>query len=392
MECSDPGGQAVSIGVATAIDNCDPSPTVTNDAPGTFFLGTTEVTWTAEDATGNTSTATQNVTVEDNTPPEIEAALMRVGGSGDDDDDDNGGSGNLFMVSVLGSDLCDSDPVETACIVQPLGPTDQFQLKFKKHKGGGDDDDDDGGGTVKNEIQIKIGKKKTKVTLKGQDQQFLGDLLDAAILKGGFPVIDGQKVKLVVKGGGDDDDDDDGGGGGGTWKFVFDANGNLISASGPGLSLRAFATDASGNVSDILNVPVPKKGKGKHAKLAKNSTRGGNRLGGRPDPLSGSPDVRFALDSNEPLSFRLDQNYPNPFNPETTISYAVPEASDVRLIIYNIQGQEVRVLLNAPHSAGRYNTRWDGRDASGRSVSTGVYVYRLDAGSNVALRKMVFVK
>ena len=391
VECTGPSGQAVSIGIATAIDNCDPSPTVTNDAPGTFFLGTTVVTWTAEDATGNTSTATQNITVEDTTPPEIEAALMRVGGSGDDDDDD-GGSGNLFMVSVLGTDVCDPDPVETACIVQPLGPTDQFKLKFKKNKGGGDDDDDDGGGAVKNEIQIKIGKKKTKVTLKGPDQQFLEDLLDAAILKGGFAVIDGQKVKLVVKGGGNDDDDDDGGSGGGTWKFVFDPNGNLISASGPGLTLRAFATDASGNVSDILDVPVPKKGKGKHAKLAKNSTRGGNRLVGGLDPLSGSPDVRFALDSSEPLSFRLDQNFPNPFNPETTIRYAVEEASQVRLTIYNIQGQEVRVVVNAPHSAGRYKTRWDGRDALGRAVSTGVYVYRLEAGTSVALRKMVFVK
>ena len=391
VECAGPGGQAVSIGVATAIDNCDPSPTVTNDAPATFSLGTTEVTWTAEDATGNTATAIQSVTVEDTTPPEIEAVLMRVGGSGGDDDDDDGGGGNLFMVSVLGSDVCDPNPLETACIVQPLGPTDQFQLKFKKKKGGGDDDDDDGGGAVKNEIQIKIGKKKTKVTLKGPDQQFLEDLLNAAILKGGFPVIDGQKVKLVVKGGGDDDDDD-GGNGGGTWKFVFDANGNLICASGPGLNLLAFATDASGNVSDILNVPVPKKGKGKHAKLAKIRAGRKEGLGGSLDPLSGSPDVRFALDSNEPLTFRLDQNFPNPFNPETTIRYSVREASDVRLIIYNIQGQEVRVLINAPHSAGRYNTRWDGRDASGRSVSTGVYVYRIEAGSHVALRKMVFVK
>ena len=227
----------------------------------------------------------------------------------------------------------------------PSWPTDQFQLKFKKKKGGGDDDDD-GGGNVKNEIKIKFKKNKIKVELKGPDQQLLEDLLNAAIQKGGFPVTDGQKVKLVVKGGGKDDDDD--GGGGGTWKFVFDANGNLISASGPGPNLRAFATDASGNISNILNVPVPKKGKGKHAKLAKNSTRVGNRLVGGLDPLSGSPDVRFALDSNEPLSFGLDQNFPNPFNPETTIRYSVPEASEVRLTIYNIQGQEVRVLINAP--------------------------------------------
>ena len=152
------------------------------------------------------------------------------------------------------------------------------------------------------------------------------------------------------------------------------------------------ATDASGNISpeETAEVMVPHDlGKGK--KVAKVSGVG-DGIGGDFDPLSGSPDVRFALDSNEPLSFQLDQNFPNPFNPETTIHYAVPEASDVRLIIYSLQGQEVRVLINVPQSAGRYNTRWDGRDASGRFVSTGIYLYRLEAGSNVALRKMVFVK
>ena len=68
LECTGQGGQALSIGIATAIDNCDPFPTVTNDAPA-IILGTIVVTWTAEDASGNTSTATQNVTIVDNTPP-----------------------------------------------------------------------------------------------------------------------------------------------------------------------------------------------------------------------------------------------------------------------------------------------------------------------------------
>ena len=387
VECSSPNGTEADIGTATATDICDPNPTVTNDAPTLFPLGTTVVTWTAEDASGNTSTATQNVTVEDTMPPEIVAALMQVGGSGSDDDDDDGGGGNLFMVSVLGSDVCDPNLVETACIVQPLSPTDSFKLKFKNKKG---KDDDDDGGTVKNEIQIKIGKKKTKVTLKGPDQQLLEALLNQAIQKGGFLVTDGQKVKLIVKGWGDDDDD---GGGGGTWKFVFDANGNLICASGPRPNLRAFATDASGNISVIQDVPVPKKGKSKKpAKLAKNGTRGGNVLGGGLDPLSGSQEVRFALDSGEPLTFGLDQNFPNPFNPETTIRYSVYEASEVRLTIYNIQGQHVRVLVDTHHSQGRYNIPWNGRDESGRSVSTGVYLYRLTAGSDVKVRKMIFVK
>ena len=405
-ECAGPSGTAVTLdGTGSSDPDIDPltfawfAPGITFDDPasptptGTFPLGITTVTLEVTDPSEESDLDAVDITVEDTTAPEIEAALMPVGGSGgdDDDDDDGGGGGNVFVVSVLGTDVCDSNPVETACIIQPLGPTDPFELKFKVKNGGEDDDDDGGGGNVKNEIKIKLKKNKIKVELKGPDQQFLEDLLNQAIQKGGFPVIDGQEVKLVATGGGDDDDDDDGGGGG-TWKFVFDANGNLISASGLGPNLRAFATDASGNVSDILDVPVPKKGKGKHAKLAKIRTGRREGLDGIPDLLSGSPDVRFAMDSNEPLTFRLDQNFPNPFNPETTIRYAVVEASEVRLTIYNIQGQEVRVLINALHSAGLYNTRWDSRDSLGRLVASGIYIYRLEAGPHVAVRKMIFAK
>ena len=373
---------------ATASDVCDPDPslaisgTVDTDVPEDYTI-----TYTSEDASGNISTKERLVQVRDTTPPEIEAALIPVVGSGDDDEDDDDGSGNLFMVSVLGTDLCDPHPAETACIVQPLGPTDQFKLKFKKKKGG--DDDDGGGGTVK--IKIKFKKNKIKVELKGPDQQFLENLLDQAIQKGGFPVTDGQKVKLVVTGGGNDDDDD--GGNGGTWKFVFDANGNLICASGPGLILRAFATDASGNVSDIQDVPVPQKGNGNNqAKVAKIETRGGNGLSAGLDPLSGSPEVRFALDSGEPLSFRLHPNAPNPFNPSTTIRYDLPEGSHVRLTIFNLMGQRVRVLVNAEQGSGVYNVQWDGRDEVGYLVASGLYIYRLEAGAKVAVRKMTFAK
>ena len=72
VECSAQGGQSVNIGgPATATDACDPSPTITNDAPALFQLGTTVVTWTAADAAGNSATATQNVEVEDTTSPDL---------------------------------------------------------------------------------------------------------------------------------------------------------------------------------------------------------------------------------------------------------------------------------------------------------------------------------
>ena len=93
-----------------------------------------------------------------------------------------------------------------------------------------------------------------------------------------------------------------------------------------------------------------------------------------------------------PLRFEVEQNYPNPFNPSTTIRYTLEDASDVRLTIYNTLGQEVRALVNATQSAGVQSVQWDGRDASGKLVATGLYLYRLEAGPHVAVRKMIFAK
>jgi len=91
-------------------------------------------------------------------------------------------------------------------------------------------------------------------------------------------------------------------------------------------------------------------------------------------------------------TFGLDQNHPNPFNPMTTIRYSLGEPSEVRLIVYNVLGQQVRVLTNAFQNAGQYEVMWDGHDALGRDVSSGLYLYRLQAGSNLVVRKMLFTK
>lgn len=96
--------------------------------------------------------------------------------------------------------------------------------------------------------------------------------------------------------------------------------------------------------------------------------------------------------SERALSFGLAQNHPNPFNPETVIGYTLPEASAVRLVIYNLLGQEVRELVNGAQAAGQYQVRWDGRDAAGYDVTSGVYLYRLVAGSQVDTRRMLLLK
>ncbi len=98
------------------------------------------------------------------------------------------------------------------------------------------------------------------------------------------------------------------------------------------------------------------------------------------------------LTTGLPQRFALHPNYPNPFNPATTIRYALAEEVQVRLTIYNSLGQTIRTLVSDFQEAGDYRVVWDGRDDSGRSVTSGVYVYELQAGDFVARRKMMLLK
>jgi len=91
--------------------------------------------------------------------------------------------------------------------------------------------------------------------------------------------------------------------------------------------------------------------------------------------------------SEFPQHFSLEQNYPNPFNPSTTISYQFPTQSHVTLKVYDVLGHEVATLLNEEKPAGAYTVRWD---ANG--VASGVYFYRMSAGSFVDVKKLVLLK
>ena len=93
-----------------------------------------------------------------------------------------------------------------------------------------------------------------------------------------------------------------------------------------------------------------------------------------------------------PEGFGLGQNYPNPFNPDTQIRYQLPESGEVSLVVYNLLGQEVRVLVQERQEAGFYRAVWDGRDALGRSVSSGVYLTRMVSGSFSSVKKMLLLK
>jgi hypothetical protein len=93
-----------------------------------------------------------------------------------------------------------------------------------------------------------------------------------------------------------------------------------------------------------------------------------------------------------PDTYHLEQNYPNPFNPSTTIRYSLPARSTVELAVFGVDGALIRVLDSGVKQMGTHEAMWDGRDASGATVASGVYFYRLNAGTFSETRKMVLMK
>jgi hypothetical protein len=90
--------------------------------------------------------------------------------------------------------------------------------------------------------------------------------------------------------------------------------------------------------------------------------------------------------------FSLAQNAPNPFNPSTSIKFTIAEDARVTLAVYDVGGRRVRTLVDRDLKASFYRVDWDGRNESGRTVASGIYFYRLQAGSFVQSRKMILLR
>ncbi len=97
-------------------------------------------------------------------------------------------------------------------------------------------------------------------------------------------------------------------------------------------------------------------------------------------------------DTGTPAAFSLAQNYPNPFNPVTEIMYNLPSACHVRLDIYNVLGQRIATLVNEHQTAGGQVVEWNGKDTVGNAATSGVYFYKIQAGSFVEMKKMILLR
>ena len=90
---------------------------------------------------------------------------------------------------------------------------------------------------------------------------------------------------------------------------------------------------------------------------------------------------------------KLIGNYPNPFNPETTISFSVTQTSSfVNIEVFNLKGQKVKTLINEKLEAGNHQVVWGGKDDNNKSVSSGIYFYKMNSGDYISIKKMILMK
>jgi len=99
------------------------------------------------------------------------------------------------------------------------------------------------------------------------------------------------------------------------------------------------------------------------------------------------PDAIINTGTEIPKEYTLEQNYPNPFNPSTKITYSIPRASDVKITVFNLLGQEIKTLVNETKEAGIHEINFNAQN-----LNSGVYLYKIEAGSYIQTRKMTLIK
>ncbi len=97
-------------------------------------------------------------------------------------------------------------------------------------------------------------------------------------------------------------------------------------------------------------------------------------------------------DGSIPVAFTVEQNFPNPFNPSTTIRFALPSAAHTQVVIFDLAGRKVKTLVDDMLNAQSHEAVWTGTDEAGRSVSAGVYFYRVSSGDHRSVGRMALIK
>ena len=164
---------------------------------------------------------------------------------------------------------------------------------------------------------------------------------------------------------------------------ISNAGDTTNNLGGGGNNIRDLTVDVAGNVvwvnssNEQIGVHSPPAGPNSFLTHSGWAIKAGTGVIATPaDPLLTSVNSE---EGNVPGEFSLSQNYPNPFNPETVIKFSLPIFSEVKLVVIDMLGREVKQLVNSIQPAGTHQIAWDGRDNRGNRVASGVYYYRMTA-------------
>ncbi len=291
-------------------------------------LGATKISLVVNDGAVDSAPDTVIITVVDTTPPEIIASLDTL--------DFHGNKVN-YEILFSAVDLCDSFPKISGVIELPHMDNPDVIFKNKKKR------------------KIKIDLKKNSIRIEDEEPENYWEELQA---QRGISVYDGQQIEMKFKKNED------------KYEYKFNKDDELDKAEGHEITLFCIAEDFSGNI-DSLRITIVYDNENSEENKTEN--------------YHNSTIVSIT-------KYKLEQNFPNPFNPQTTIRFSIPRSEIVLLDIFNLKGQKICTLLNEKINRGHYSILWDGKDALGRKVPSGFYIYKLKAGSFIQTRKMLILK
>jgi hypothetical protein len=431
---------------ATATDDFDPDPAITNDAPDPFPVGTTDVVFTATDNVGASAACTSSVTIEDHEPPEINVVWNRY-----DLWPPNHKMVDIMPLTFEITDACcdvewvledvisdepdngrgDGNTVGDIALADTGTTDNEFQLRSERSaKGDGRTYTiiyrawDCEGNVAKDTSYIHVPHDRQHPAFAAYGFTTDGTALDddsrtfiVAIpatqaeyeSKGNRELL----IKPEVIASAIDVSRTYVGNTGGALRPL---RSRLMDVNGDGLEdlLLTYATDAAASIP-VGNWLSPLDGLDEYAD---HGSLGLHFIGqdgtpflvndifalGTPitvregdDPSvedKGQPGLGAASSAEKPKTYDTDlaSIYPNPFNPSTTVRYTLAKASDVTIAVYDVRGALVRVLVKGSVPGGEHFAEWDGTDTRGRSVATGIYFAHMTSGSFEKSQKMVLLK
>lgn len=392
-------GAAVSFGLS-ADDACGIASLTSSPASGSVFpVGVTEVTVTATDAAGNSSTSTFNVTVNDVEAPMI-ADLDDVSS-----ENDLGECGAIVDFDFSATDNCDV----TSLVADPASGSffevGETEVTVTATDAAGNESSSTFTVTVEDTEAPTFVANAEAVTLWPPNHKY--HTFDAAdfVASTGDNCTDLSASDVIITSVSSDEPEDVQGSSNGKGKKGGSTGGgdgntkNDIVINGSSVDLRAerlgggngrvytiymAVTDEHGNTSEAsaqVHVPHSKKSGAidDGAAYTVNGSSSGLAKGG--SDWDNGPVVEI------PSEFGLAQNHPNPFNPSTQISYSMPEAGNVSLIVYDIRGAVVSRLVQDYQSAGYHSVSFNGSN-----LSAGTYIYVLNVGEQRFVERMLLVK